>query len=219
MRGMEARERMANGAATARPARGGRMVKSWADKGRDLGRIVWRTPGWGGHTRWLAAAAAAIALAGCTPTGFPPACPQLSLIPGASDLVQLSGTGPRQDIRNLVLAARIESVPASCKFSGAHGVGAEMRVQFTVQRGPAATGRGVELHYFVAAARGDTILDEQDYVVKGNFAPNVDRMILVGDPIDLLFPVGADQSAAGYHIYVGFRLTQQELDNNRAQGL
>jgi hypothetical protein len=240
MRGMEARERMANEAATARPARGGFMAKGWVENGADdavgtasrpsparigAGRQgSWPHPGrhrpsWKRGARWLAAAAAAMALAACTPAGFPPACPQLSLISGASDLIRLSGTGPRQDIRNLVLAARIEAVPANCKFAGAHGVGAEMRVQFTVQRGPAATGRDVELHYFVAATRGDTILDEQDYVVKGSFAPNVDRMTLIGDPIDLVFPVGADQSAAGYHIYVGFRLTKQELDNNRAQGL
>ncbi len=174
---------------------------------------------WRFGARGLAGALAAMALAGCTPTGFPPACPQLSLIQGASSLLDVKGNSNQSDIRNLVLAARIEAVPASCRFVGAHAVGAQMRVEFAVQRGPAATGRNVELHYFVAATRGKTILDEQDYVVKGVFAPNVDKMTLVGQPINLRFPVGADQSAAGYHIYAGFRLTKAQLDNNRANGL
>lgn len=167
----------------------------------------------------LAGAMAALALAGCTPAGFAPACPQLSLVQNASDFVRFAGTGSQHDIRNLALAARIEAVPASCHLAGAHAVGAQIRVAFAIQRGPASTSPDVELHYFVAAARGETILDEQDYVVKGVFASNVDRMTLVGQPIDLEFPVGSDQSAAGYHIYVGFRLTKAELDANRAQGL
>lgn len=167
----------------------------------------------------LASGVAAAAVAGCTPTGFPPACPQLSLIDGASSLLRLAGNGTQSDIRNLVLAAKIEAVPASCRFSGAHGVAATLRVQFTVERGPAATSRDVSMRYFVAAAQGKTILDEQDYVVKGTFPPNVDRMTLEGQPIDLLFPVGASGSVAGYHIYVGFRLTKAELDANRARGI
>ncbi len=167
----------------------------------------------------LAGTVAALGLAGCTPTGFPPACPQLSLIKNASDLVRFGGNGNQRDIRNLVLTARIQSVPASCRFSGAHTVGAQIRVMFSVQRGPAATSPDVELHYFVAAAKGELILDEQDYIVKGVFPSNVDRMTLVGEVINLDFPVGSDQSAAGYHIYVGFRLTKAELDANRAQGI
>lgn len=174
--------------------------------------------------RWLAGGVPALAfaslgLAGCTPSGFPPACPQLSLIQGASDLVRLANNASSGDIRSLILAARIQAVPATCKFVGRDSVGAQVRVQFAVQRGPAATSRDVELHYFVAATKGQTILDEQDYVTKGTFPANVDRMTLIGDPINLLFPVGADQSAAGYQIYVGFRLSKAELDANRAKGL
>ncbi len=168
---------------------------------------------------WAAGALAAMALAGCTPTGFPPACPQLSMIKNASTLVQVAGKANQRDIRDLVLAARIEAVPASCNFASARAVGAQLRVQFTVERGPAATGPDVQLHYFVAAAQGKTILDEKDFVVKGVFPPNADQMTLVGEPIHFRFPVGADQSAAGYHIYVGFRLTKAQLDYNRAHGI
>ena len=160
-----------------------------------------------------------LALAGCTPSGFPPACPQLALIKGAADQVKVAPNGKVNDIRSLVLAARIQAVPASCRFVGEHGVGAEVRVQFAVQRGPTVTNPDIELHYFVAAARGQTILDEQDYVVKGAFPPNVDRMTLTSEPVELEFPVGDNQSAAGYQIYVGFRLSKEELARNRAQGL
>ncbi len=169
--------------------------------------------------RWLAGALAALALAGCTPTGFPPACPQLSLIKNASTLVQVAGKANQRDIRDLVLAARIEAVPASCNFAAARTVGAQLRVQFTVERGPAATSPDVQLHYFVAATHGNTILDEKDFVVKGVFPSNADQMTLVGEPINFRFPVGADQSAAGYQIYVGFRLTKAQLDYNRAHGI
>ena len=169
--------------------------------------------------RWAAGTLAALALAGCTPSGFPPACPQLSLIQNASTLVQVAGKANQRDIRDLVLAARIEAVPASCSFAAAHTVGAQLRVHFTLERGPAATSPDVQLHYFVAATEGKTILDEKDFVVKGVFPPNAYQMTLVGEPIHFRFPVGADQSAARYHIYVGFRLTKAQLDYNRAHGI
>lgn len=190
----------------------------------DLARLGWLGPALrrralGHRMGLLLASGAAMALAGCTPTGFPPACPQLSLIDGASSLLRLADNSKQSDIRNLVLAAKIEAVPASCRFSGAHGVAATLRVQFAVERGPASTSRDVALRYFVAAAQGKTILDEQDYVAKGTFPPNVERMTLEGQPVDLLFPVGTSGSAAGYHIYVGFRLTKAELDANRRRGI
>lgn len=167
----------------------------------------------------LLASGAAASLAGCAPAGFPPACPQLSLIDGASSLLRLRDNTRQGDIRNLVLAARIEAVPASCRFAGSHAVAATLRVQIAVERGPAATGPDVALNYFVAAAQGQKILDEQDYVAKGTFPANVTRMTIEGEPVNLRFPVDASESAAGYHIYVGFRLTKAELDANRARGI
>jgi hypothetical protein len=156
-------------------------------------------------------------LAGCSePTEdekFAPACPRLALLADAGDVVRYKGDG--RDVTDLVLDGRIVAVPAQCKH-GDHGfVTTTMKVQATVTRGPAATSRDAALTYFVTVTEGDRIVDQQDYPMSASFPPNVDRVGLEGQEIVLNFPVTAKKAANAYQVYVGFRLTPEELAYNR----
>ncbi|HEY0421527.1 MAG TPA: hypothetical protein VGC80_18565, partial [Acetobacteraceae bacterium] len=94
-----------------------------------------------------------------------------------------------------------------------------LRVGVDITRGPAAAGRSAELGYFVAVTDGDRLVDMQDYTIRGNFPPNVDRVSVLGQEIALVLPVTSDKPASAYKIYVGFQLTPAELEYNRRRGL
>ncbi len=158
----------------------------------------------------------AAGLAGCDAAGpqFPPACPSLSLLRDAADVTRYAGAG--RDLRDLALQARISAVPATCTWADNRTqVRATLQVTFDLTRGPAAISRRAELPYFVAVTQGERVLDEQDYTLAAAFPPNIDHAPFPGQKVDLLLPVSRASSAAVYQIYVGFRLTPQELAANR----
>lgn len=166
----------------------------------------------------LLALAGPALLTGCADPGpqFAPACPSLALLHDADDLSRYAAGG--KDLRDLTLQAHIVGVPASCTWAGQRQkVRATVQVNFDLTRGPAATGRRFEVPYFVAVTEGDHILDEQDYMLGAAFPPNVDHAPFSGEKIDLLLPVSPQKSAAAYQIYVGFRLSPDELAANRRQ--
>ena len=160
-----------------------------------------------------------LALSGCGAAGpqFPPACPSLSLLRDAADLSRYAGGG--RDLSNQVLQAKITAVPATCTWAdNATQVRATLQVTFDMTRGPAAIGRQAAVPYFVAVTEGNRVLDEQDYVMAAAFPPNNDHALFSGDKVDLKLPVTAAKSAAAYQIYVGFRLSPDELSSNRQRG-
>lgn len=168
----------------------------------------------------MLAGLAALALAGCAdPDSFPPACPELRLLPDGADLTRFDGRG--QDLTDLVFQARLEGVPpatGSCKWTDkTHTkVTVSMQVAISAQRGPAMPGQRTALPYFIAVADGQQILDRQGYNTPVDFPSNVDRTTLVSDPVELVLPVSSQKSAAAYTVWVGLQLTPNELAYNRA---
>lgn len=149
--------------------------------------------------------------------GFPPACPSLSLLRDAADLTQYApGT---HDIRGLIVDGKITAVPGTCAFGSTPDmVRASLTVAFDISRGPLAGDHTYSLPYFVAVTDSGRILDEADYTISGTFPPNTYAIHVTGKPINLMIPITKAKSAAAYQIYVGFRLTPDELATNRARG-
>lgn len=150
---------------------------------------------------------------------FPPACPNLSLLKEGADLTRFRPGG--SDLTDMVTDARITAVPAKCSTDAKNPgkVRATLQVTMDIARGPAATGRAVTLTYFVAVTEGERVLDEQDYPLQAGFPSNIDRVSVTGNEIDLLLPVTPKKSAAAYTVYVGLRLTPEELAFNRKKGV
>ncbi len=153
-------------------------------------------------------------LAGCAPAPkFAPACPNLRLLTDAGDLASFNGRG--QDVTNLLVSARILAIPAICKPGGPGLTAATMHVHLQVQRGPALPGRVTRVPLFVTIMDGDTVREQQDYGLNVEFPANVDTVIIDTPDIDMNFPISTQKSAAAYTIYVGFRLTPEQLQYNR----
>ncbi len=155
-----------------------------------------------------------LTLSGCSePPKFAPACPSLQLLGDAGDLANFNARG--QDVTDLLVSARITAIPAECGPGGRGKTAATLHVQMRVQRGPALPGRVARIPFFITIMDGDTVLQQQDYVANVEFPANVDTVTVDSNEINMNFPVTPEKSAAAYTIYVGFRLTPQQLEYNR----
>ena len=147
---------------------------------------------------------------------FPPPCPALDLAPNAGELTRFTGSG--HDVGNVLLQARITAVPASCKQSAKGQITATLHVIADVTRGPAAAPTLPPVDYFVAVAEGQHVLQEHDFALVAAFSGTNRQATVAGEDIELLLPVTKSTSAAAYHIYVGFRLSADELAYNQSLG-
>ena len=77
------------------------------------------------------------------------------------------------------------------------------------------SGRDVDVPVFVAVTRGQDVLDKQMLPVHITFPPNVDRVAMTSQPINLSLPVGDGVNGPSYRVIAGFQLTQEEVDANR----
>ena len=149
-------------------------------------------------------------LDGCGPgkDEFPPACPRADLLWEAADLSRYRDESSTaiQDIRDLVLSARIIAIPAKCQ----QGDAAKLQ-----QCPPPQPPPEDDQH----ATEGGRVLDKKVYVMRVIFPENVDQVALTSEGVHMVFPVSATKSGAAYTVLAGFQLTEQELAFNRRKGV
>jgi hypothetical protein len=154
-------------------------------------------------------------LFGCGPgkNEFAPACPVAVLVPTLADLTRFNGAG--RDLTDLIVQARIVQVNGSCSPGSTGTLAASVSISITIQRGPSMSGRDADVPVFVAVTRGEDVLDKQMLPVHISFPPNVDRVSVTSNPINLSLPVGDGVSGPSYRVIAGFQLTPEEVDANR----
>jgi hypothetical protein len=155
-------------------------------------------------------------LAGCSPGAnqFAPACPAAALLPQAADLSRYrpSTHGGGHDLTDLLLQGRVTRVDGKCEPGGdSHTLDATVTVTIEITHGPAAPTRVADIPYFVAVADGDRILDKRVFSNRVAFPPNVDRIYLTSDPVEMRLPIGPNKSGAAYTVWAGFQLTPDEM--------
>jgi hypothetical protein len=166
-----------------------------------------------------AALAGALLASGCGASDdkFPPPCPTLSLLTDGDHITRFAGAG--QDVTDMVLRARIVAVPAKCEAASTGKVRATMHIEASVTRGPAAKDASLQTDFFLALTKDGAVLKEQDFPLTTQFPSNVNQRDVKSDDIELLLPVSKAATAAAYKIYVGFRLTPEQLTYNRLHRL
>ena len=172
--------------------------------------------------RAIAALLPVIVLTGCGETSrFAPPCPQTAILSDAADLVRYrvpgGGTASSgRDITDMVLDGRITGISGKCS-AGDQGERVSMGVTLDLNRGPAASGRAVDLTYFVAVARGQDILDKQVFPLHVEFPANTDVVHVTTGQIVMNLPTTRAMSGAAFTVLTGFQLTPQELAANRSR--
>jgi hypothetical protein len=166
---------------------------------------------------------ALLSLAACAPQRMDDLlvpCPTLVLPADLADMTR-HAPGAQPDLSTLVLDARVTAIDGTCRRgSRDRSIESTIAVRFQIDRGPAATGRAVQLPWFLALldARTDQVVSRQSFVMNGQFGVNTTRANVTSQPVEISFPVGAERSIQDYRVLVGFLLTEDELAANRRRG-
>jgi hypothetical protein len=171
----------------------------------------------------LAAALAALPLAGCGGDGapsLPVACPRPGILADGADLTRWQ-PGPVRDLTTLVFDARLTGLNGTCRAGRRdRSIEVALTPAFAVERGPAGGGaRAAELPWFVAVVGpGDEVLQRRGFVERLAFSRGETRAAGEAEPVRLSLPVGEGRRAADYRIFVSFELTPEEVAVNRRRG-
>jgi hypothetical protein len=173
-------------------------------------------------SRWfgvLALLPIVLAAGSCGPARnqFAPVCPIPGLVTPLSELTRYRGAS--QDIRDLIIRAKINNVVGKCEPGDGDTVLAKAQVVIDLTRGPAMEGLKYELPLFIAVTDADAIRDKTLFALKVEFERNADTARAVSPEVKMELPVTAEKSGAAYGIIAGFQLTPEEITawrrNNR----
>jgi len=157
----------------------------------------------------------AVVVAGCSNKPIPP-CPGVRVDSTTASLTKFRD-GPGRDVTDIEYQAQIVGYKGEC-VQDDEEVEVIFDVDFALAGGPAGNAGPVSLYYFVAIPQffpsetGKKIL-EVKRTLQGR-ATTPERF--TEKSVRVKIPLKKDQPAASYDVYIGFQLTAEQLDYNRA---
>lgn len=159
-------------------------------------------------------------------------CPHVSIDRATSSLTRFKD-GPGRDITDIELEGEIVGFNGDCALRKT-GVDLNVMVRLAATRGPAAKDPYAEVEYFVAVTRlppatrdadgkaipapaaERKILTKEIFKVGTQFPPGVNTVTYRDEQVDLAIPMDGDATTESFEIFVGYQLTREQLDYNRA---
>ena len=143
-------------------------------------------------------------------------CPDVAIVAEAADVTEF-GAGAGRDVVDMRYFAEFSDVRWSCDLDGST-LEVELDVVLTASAGPVSRAQTADLTFFVALAEQDGGL-----IAKQTFATTIaltsdKRTGGVAEEIEQRIPLRADQNGADFEILIGFQITREQLQYNRARG-
>jgi hypothetical protein len=190
------------------------MIQSLAQRHRRTARLA-------GTAAFMMAALAASACS-MFDKAPPPPCPEVSVLGDASRITKFID-GPGRDLIDVLYEGEIADAAGSCTYdvnkdTKEGKLDVEMTVVMNLSRGPADRAGKAAIRYFVAILGKDKqILNKQPFAAGVAFPQNTSKLAWTDEPIYLSIPLKAGQTGRDFQIYVGYDLSQEEVQFNRKQ--
>ncbi|MBB4285427.1 hypothetical protein [Roseospira goensis] len=150
-------------------------------------------------------------------------CPPVRLEASTAELTRFR-PGPGRDLTDVVLEAELAGFQGECQYldddaeDATTAARVDLVLDMTAALGPAAEGRRQDIRYFVAIPRFyPAPAGKQVFETSILFPEGTDRVRYVGEEVSVTVPMAAGESALDYPIYIGFQLTADQVEFNRAQ--
>lgn len=154
----------------------------------------------------------AVLLAACAGEEVVPPCPQLQLLKDTDRLVKFVGEG--RDLTDVEFEAALRAPFLSCDYDD-DVVESVVTLNLVALRGPADDDRMARITYFVAIADRDKhVLTREEFEVEIPFEGNQTQVVAT-EEVEPRIPLQAEETGADYRVYVGLRLTPDELRYNQ----
>ena len=165
--------------------------------------------------RWVGGALVlAVTLAACGGGDKGPRlpCPRLFTLADASRQTRFVGQG--HDLTDVEFEAAIDNPVMACRYRDG-AVESLVTLNIAAARGPADDDRQVRVTYVViVSARDRQGLWREEFGVDFEFEGNQTRLVAV-EEVESRIPLAEGKTGADYEIYLGLRLTPEELRYNR----
>jgi len=169
-----------------------------------------------------AAALSLLALAGCRSTqealeigaageANPGPCPRAFALYDASRFVEIRGDGAER-FNNVGFTGEIDKVRSLCRYYAERPIVGDLTVDFSLGRGPSATGDTMTYNYFVAVTRKNIdVIQKATFPLTVTFEPGQDR-VSVTETIDEIVIPRANETTSGenFEIIVGFEVSPEQ---------
>ena len=166
----------------------------------------------------------ALAVSGCStagkvlrigddPTKNAGPCPEAFALYEASRLVKVEGA---ESYSNVSYTAEITKVRSLCRYYDDKPIDADLTLDISFGRGPAAQGRQATYNYFVAVTRKNIeVIEKKVFPITVTFPEGVNIMEATEKLAKIIIPRATDTtSGANFEIIVGFDLTPEQIAFN-----
>lgn len=160
----------------------------------------------------LGTCCSALLLAACTGPDVIPPCPQLEMLKDTDRQVKFVGEG--HDLTDVEFEASLRTPTLSCSYDG-DVVKSLVTFDLVALRGPADDDRMAHITYFVGIVdRNKRVLTRKEYEVDVPFEGNRTQ-VMTPEEVEQRIPLKTDETGADYRVFVGLRLTPDELRYNQ----
>ncbi|QNT77350.1 hypothetical protein [Entomobacter blattae] len=162
-------------------------------------------------------AGGSLILGGCSSgssKSFAPQCPHVEVLKNAADYYNhQSGSS---DLSNLITRANIASLHGDCGYANEEktAIATRLSLKMTIQQGPAAKSRTINIPYFVAVLHNGSIQNKYEYSQEITFPENISQISASTKLVKISLPISDTLNVEGYQIEVGFQLTEEQLNYN-----
>jgi len=163
--------------------------------------------------------AAPLALSGCDSLArlqkkTPPPCPPVYIMSDAAKITKYRSGGGR-DLTDVEMEGEVVAFKGDCVYDEKGGE-VTLQLAFELRRGPAATGRTLDVTYFVAVPKFYPAPEAKGvFTFPVTFPDTVDRIRVTDEEVTLRLPVRTKELIDNYEIYLGFQMSPEELEMSR----
>jgi hypothetical protein len=145
-------------------------------------------------------------------------CPPIRLERTTAELTRFR-PGPGRDLTDVVLEAELTGYQGTCAYNDAgDAVTVELTLAFAAALGPAADDRTQAFSYFVAVPRFfPEPAGKKVFEATITFPEGTDRVRYAGEELAITVPLAEGTSARDVPVYIGFQLSEAEVEYNRNQ--
>ena len=159
-------------------------------------------------------------MGGITNTDVKTDCPPVSILSKAASITRYA-EGARRTILDVSFSGEITGIKGKCSYefnsnTGEGTVEISVLTKFKMKRGAASRSQQANFKYFVSVVNDDGyILEKQIFSYSVVYNKNRTWAKSEDSPVELSIPLKAGKTGQSFRVYVGFQLSQEELEFNR----
>ncbi len=147
-------------------------------------------------------------------------CPPVTILPEASSITRYL-KGANRSIIDVDFSGKITGIKGKCSYElgSSNSIGTveiDVITKFELRRGAGNKSQQADFQYFVSVLdKSGKMLQKQSFPYSAKFSKKRSWVKKSDSPVILSIPLNNEKKGQDFKVYVGFQLSQEELEFNR----